>query len=211
MPVRRSAALAVMACLAVATAGCMSPYYRDRGALFGGATGAGVGALVGEAVGDPLAGAVIGGAVGTITGAAVGDSLDAIEARNRAEIEARLGRPVPVGAVTIPDVIAMTQAGVSEAVIANHVRIHGPAAPLTTADIIHLQQNGVSSQVVAAMQQPAPRPATVIHEPPPPVVIIEDGPFHDPWRHPYHHRRHWHGQHHHHHPSWGASIQWSSD
>ena len=77
-------------------AGCASPYRSDQGALFGGVTGAGVGALVGEAAHHPLAGAAIGAGVGAMTGAAVGNDLDQIEARNRAEIAARLGtRSVP--------------------------------------------------------------------------------------------------------------------
>jgi hypothetical protein len=168
-------------------AGCASPYHADRGALFGGAMGAGLGAVAGAALGDPLAGAAIGGIAGTMTGAVAGSALDDIEARNRAEIAAHLGRPAPLGAVTIPDVIAMTQSGVSENVIATHVRNHGLARPLTSSDIIYLQQNGVSPLVVSAMQAatgpvvaatpvyPAP-PAYVVQPAPPPVVVVEPYP-----------------------------------
>ena len=131
---RRFASPAAAFCLACAPSliagGCASPYRSDQGALFGGVTGAGVGALVGEAVHHPLAGAAIGAGVGALTGAAVGGNLDDIEARNRAEIAARLGRPVNAGAVTRDDVIAMTRAGVSEEVIATTfaTRHGGPAA-----------------------------------------------------------------------------------
>jgi hypothetical protein len=120
--------------------------------------GTGLGAVAGAAAGDPLAGAAIGAVAGTMTGAVVGGAIDDVEARNRAEIEARLGRPAPAGAVTVPDVVAMTQAGVSEDVIATHVRTHGLVRPLQTNDLIYLQQSGVSPRVVQAMQA-TPGPA----------------------------------------------------
>ncbi|MGC1275870.1 MAG: hypothetical protein WBC44_19365 [Planctomycetaceae bacterium] len=201
---------------ALAAAGCASPYHTDRGALFGGVMGAGLGAVAGAAVGDPLAGAAIGGVAGTMTGAVVGGAIDDVEARNRAEIAARLGRPAPIGAVTVPDVISMTQAGVSEDVIATHVHNHGLARPLNTNDLIYLQQNGVTPKVVQAMQaSPAPvvagpttypaAPPYVVGATPPPVVVVEPycpGPHYPP--------PHW-GHHHHHGPrmSWGVSV--SSD
>jgi len=47
-----------------------------------------------------LAGAAIGAGVGALSGAAVGSSLDEIEARNRAMIEAHMGRQIAAGAVT---------------------------------------------------------------------------------------------------------------
>ncbi|MCH7806557.1 MAG: hypothetical protein IH995_05370, partial [Proteobacteria bacterium] len=48
---------------------------------------------------------MIGGIVGAVTGNAIGGSLDEIEARNQAEIEARLGRPWKPGAVSVSDVV----------------------------------------------------------------------------------------------------------
>jgi hypothetical protein len=200
----RLARLAVLLLPLCLCFGCRSPYYADQGALFGGVTGAGVGALVGNAVGNTGAGAVIGAGVGALSGAAVGSGLDEIEARNRAQIEARLGRQVAAGAVTMDDVVAMTKAGVADDLIVNHVRAHGMAAPLAAGDLIFLQQQGVSSNVVQAMQS-GPRPV-VVHEvaPPPPVIVEEHyyGP-HPYWG--YHHRPHYH---HHHRPgvSWGFSY-----
>ena len=196
-------------------AGCASPYRADRGALFGGAMGAGLGAVAGAAVGDPLAGAAIGGVAGTMTGAVVGGAIDEVEARNRAEIAARLGRPAPLGAVTVPDVVSMTQAGVAEDVIATHVRNHGVAQPLSPNDLIYLQQNGVAPRVVQAMQSssgPAAYPASppyIVEAAPPPVVVVDPycpGPYYPP---PPRWSRHHH--HHHHGPrlSWGVSV--SSD
>lgn len=203
--------LLLLAVLAVT--GCASPYRADRGALFGGVMGAGLGAVAGAALGDPLAGAAIGGVAGTMTGAVVGGAIDDVEARNRAEIAARLGRPAPTGAVTVTDVVAMSQAGVSENVIATHVRNHGLVRPLATNDIIYLQQSGVSPLVVQAMQTSpgpiiaeaapvyAPGPTYVVAPAPPPVVVVEPpcyGPPPPRW-------------HRHHGPrvGWGVSV--SSD
>ena len=200
----------------LALSGCASPYHTDRGAVFGGLMGAGLGTVVGAATGEPLAGAAIGGVAGTMTGAVVGGAMDNMEARNQAAIAAaQRGRRPPATAVSIADVVAMTQSGVQETVIATHVRNHGLARPLTTNDIIYLQRSGVSPNVIQAMQTspppvaiagpPSPGP-TYIASPPPPVVIVEP---HHPHHPPFHH--HW--DHHPHHPgpgfSWGVSV--SSD
>jgi hypothetical protein len=181
-------------CLAL---GCASPYRSDQGALFGGVTGAGLGALVGEATHHPLAGAAIGAGVGALSGAAVGGSLDQIEANNRAEIAARLGRPAP-GAVTVQDVVAMTRSGVPEGVIATHVRNNGVAAPLQAQDIIFMQQQAVSPTVIQTMQTP-PYPAGapgVAYPPPPPVMVggyYGPGPYWGPPPYGYYwgYRRRW--------------------
>jgi len=167
----------LLVCLACG-AGCNSPYRSDQGALLGGLGGAGVGALVGNAVGNTGAGAAIGAGVGALSGAAIGGSLDEIEARNRAEIEARLGHPVPAGAVTIDDVVQMTRAGVQEDVIVTHVQNHGPATPLRASDLIILQQQGVSPRIVQAMQAP---PAAAAYAPAPgPQPVIMPGPYYPP-------------------------------
>jgi hypothetical protein len=103
--------------------------------------------------------------------------MDESEARNRALIEQKMGQQVAAGAVTTPDVIAMTRANVDEGLIINHIRSHGLAAPLQTADVIYLQQQGVSKNVIAAMQsQPVAvaAPQTVVAYPPPGSVIVEE-------------------------------------
>ena len=120
----------------------------------------------------------------------VGGSLDEIEARNRAEIEARLGHPAPTGSVTIYDVISMSRAGVSEDVIVNHIHNHGAAAPLRAADLILLKQQGVSPRVVQALQAPPPAAA---YPPPQPVYVGPPyygppGPYWGPPPYPYYYR-----------------------
>lgn len=147
--VRRSAGVLLVV---LTTTGCMSPYHTDQGALFGGVTGAGVGALVGDAVGNPLGGALIGGGVGALSGAAIGNGLDQVEARNRAQIAATLGRQAPSGAVSIADVLTMQQAGIAEDLIVTHVQTNGLDRPLQAADLITLQNAGVSTKIIQAMQ-----------------------------------------------------------
>ena len=119
----------VLLALLAVSQGCRSPYYADRGALFGGLTGAGIGAIAGNAAGNTGAGAVIGTAVGALAGAAVGENIDADLARSNAEIQARMGRQMQ-GAVTPQDVIAMTQAGLTDDVIdyPHSGQRHGTAA-----------------------------------------------------------------------------------
>jgi hypothetical protein len=169
-------------------AGCQSPYHSDQGALFGGLLGAGTGAVVGHALGNTGAGAAIGAGVGVLSGAAIGAGMDESEARNRALIEAKLGRQV-AGAATIPDVISMTRSGIDEGLIINHIRSHGMAAPLQASDVIYLQQQGVSRNVIEVMQtQPVAAEMVPVYGAPTGGVIVEDrwGPR---YYHP--HRYYW--------------------
>jgi hypothetical protein len=196
---RRFATLTLL--LLLAAPGCMSPYYADRGALFGGLTGAGVGAIVGDAAGNAGAGAAIGTAVGALTGAAVGDKIDADLARSKAEIEARMGRQMQ-GAVTPHDVIAMTQAGLSDDVIATHIRANGMAQPLQVNDLIGLRNMGVRDSVINAMQQTPPRAlqasaaaAYPAYAAPAPVVVAPYYPVWGPPPPPAFYFHHHHGHH----------------
>lgn len=171
--------------------GCASPYHSDRGALFGGLAGAGTGALIGSAVGHTGAGAVAGAAIGTLTGAAVGSAMDESEARNRAAIEASLGRQVVAGATSVDDVIAMSQAGVDPSLIVTHIQKNGTQRPIQSGDLIRLQQSGVSTPVIQAMQASAgPIVVPVAHTAPAPVIIEEHhyGPPPPCYRPHYYHR-----------------------
>ncbi len=178
----------------LAAVGCSSPHRADKGALLGGLLGAGAGALIGDASGNAGAGAAIGAGLGAVTGAVVGSELDEIEAQNRAQIEAQMGRQIQAGAVSIEDVVMMSQSGVQEDLIINHIRASGMVQPPNTQDLIYLSQQGVSSRVVAAMQEP-PRstpPKTVVVRETAPVVVHEVyGPPVYGYPGPYHHRRHY--------------------
>ena len=186
-----------------ASVGCRSPYYADQGALLGGVTGAGIGAAIGSANGNSLPGAVIGTAVGVLAGSAIGEGLDEIEARNRALIEERLGRQVR-GAVTSDDIVAMSQAGLSDDVIVTHIRANGVAAPPTAAELISLNSQGVSDTVIKAMQNPPPGPARVGRRAPPRSVVVEEHYYGHPYPSPY-----WYDYHHYprHGVNWGISFQ----
>jgi hypothetical protein len=143
--------------MALVVFGCASPYspcyHTDEGAVAGGLLGAGTGAIVGHALGHTGAGALVGAGVGVLGGAAIGSGIDESKARNRAMIEARLGRQLAAGAVSPEDVVAMSRAGVNEEVIINQIRAHGVSRPLATGDLIGLQQQGVTPRVIEVMQQ----------------------------------------------------------
>jgi hypothetical protein len=196
--------------LAIATAtvmfvGCRSPYYADRGALTGGLAGAGVGALIGNAVGETAGGAAIGAGVGALTGNAIGGALDDIEARNRAEIAAQMGRPVAQGQATVGEVVEMTRAGVDPRLISNYVTNSGMAQPVNAQDVIYLTQQGVAPDVIQAMQAPrvAQAPPAVVVPPPGPVIIEEYRPYYPP---PHFHYFHHHHRHHRPRVGWGVTF-----
>ncbi len=175
-----------VAVLSLAMTGCQSASTADQGALFGGATGAVLGGIVGHQFHNTGAGAVIGAGAGALTGAVVGNKIDEGEARNRALIEQRLGRPVGPGAVSIDDVIQMTRAGVNEQVIVSHVNNNGVNRPLTTADITYLTQNAVSPRVIQAMQTPVRVAQPIVVQQAPPVIVEE--PYYDPYWGPRYYR-----------------------
>jgi hypothetical protein len=163
--------------IVVLLSGCAS--HADRGAAIGGVGGAGLGALIGDASGHAGEGALIGAAVGALTGAAVGDSIDQDQARRNAEIQARLGRQLS-GAVSPPDVIQMTQAGLSEDLIATHIAANGVQQRLQAGDLIALKNQGVSDRIINTMQTAplasAAQPAMIaqpVYAAPPPVVVQE--------------------------------------
>jgi hypothetical protein len=194
------------------TTACRSPYYADQGAALGGLTGAGVGAAIGNANGNTAAGAVLGSAVGALTGAVVGNGMDEIRAENRAMIDQRFAQRA-AGAATMQDVVNMSRAGLSEEVIANHVRTRGVAQPPAPGDLIAMKNAGVSDTVIRAMQEMAAVPPPVSATP----VIVQEHYLAPPPPPPYWGPRyvyygwHGHGSHryaHRHRPgvSWGMSF-----
>ncbi|MBC7854165.1 MAG: DUF1269 domain-containing protein [Pirellulaceae bacterium] len=196
--------LLAAAFIASFSTGCRSTSYGDKGALFGGVVGAGTGAAIGQRSGNPVAGALIGTAVGAITGNAIGEGIDEDVARNRAEVEARMGRQM-AAAVTPEDVVAMTQAGLGDEVIATHIRAHGVAQPPQVNDLITLRNQGVSDNVLKAMQtSPGPQTARVNAPGASPVIIQErvyaPHPYYGScWGPPPPHFGYRHGHHHGHH------------
>jgi hypothetical protein len=165
--------------------GCQSPYYADRGAGLGALAGAGAGAIIGDATGGNAAsGALIGAGLGAITGGVVGSGMDEMQARNRAEIAAQMGRQVQAGAATIDEVVAMSRSGVDPLLIQNYVRSSGMTRPLAAADLIYLHNQGVSADVIQVMQNP-PMPAPTVVAQGPPPVIVEEHYYGPPMWHPH--------------------------
>ncbi len=173
--------------LTLAASGCHSPYASDRLALGGAGVGAVTGAIIGRHSGNAAGGALLGAALGGATGAITGGAIDEAEARNRAAIEAGLGRPVPPGGVSVTDVVAMTKAGLPESVVVSHIESHGMTQPVGPGELIQMQNEGVSPAVMSATQRP-PRAIVVPARPPGPVVIGAPccGPY------PNYHHRHYH-------------------
>ena len=199
----RSALTLILLATSLAGAGCQSPYYADRGAGLGALGGAGVGAIVGNAVGNTAGGALIGAGVGALGGAAVGSAIDDVQAQNRAEIAAQLGRQVQVGAATMEEVVAMSRSGVDPRLIQNYVRTSGMSRPVTAQDVIYLHQSGVGADVIAVMQNP-PIPVAQV-----PMVAQAQPVYVEHYYPPDYCSPHWDFHHHHHRRSgvsWGVSV-----
>ncbi|GAB4187051.1 MAG: hypothetical protein Tsb0015_05390 [Simkaniaceae bacterium] len=126
-------------------AGCESK--AGTGALVGGGLGAGVGALAGGGTG-----AAIGAGAGVVGGAIVGAALDASDRR---QLERRspetLRRIDNNQQLSINDIKAMSQAGISDDVIISQIRATNSRYNLSTSQIIDLKNAGVSQRVIDYM------------------------------------------------------------
>ena len=152
---------------ALLSSGCASMSNGEKGALGGGAIGAGTGALIGNSVGHTGGGALIGTAIGAMTGGLIGHSVDKSERQTQAAVAAANAR-----ALQLPDVAQMSQQHISDDVIIGQIRSTGTTYCLQPADIYWLKQNGVSDVVVREMQATACRyPRRVYVEPPPPPPV----------------------------------------
>jgi hypothetical protein len=170
--------------------------------------GAGTGAIIGNELGNTGAGTAIGAGLGALAGSAIGDSMDQMEAQNRALIAQQLGREIRAGAVTSDDVVMMSQSRVDDELIINHIRHNGMATVPDANDLVRLTQLGVSANVIKVMQEPPPPPrqeTVVIERPVPRPVVIEEHVYGPPCYHPpryYVPRRHARSSHLH----WGFSF-----
>ncbi|MBC8875505.1 MAG: glycine zipper 2TM domain-containing protein [Planctomycetes bacterium] len=184
-----------VALLVLPALGCQSSNYAERGTAVGALTGALAGAAIGKNNGKTGAGAVIGTAVGALAGTAIGEGIDADIARNNAIIQERLGRQLAGavtaadvivmtqaslsddviithiqanGVANRPrpeDLITLSNAGVSDAVIKSMQTVPPPTAALPSS--------------------PAPRPA--------PVIIEEHHYIAPSYPRPYRSHGHYHG------------------
>jgi hypothetical protein len=110
--------------------------------------------------------------------ATFGASLEDIDARNRADIATRLGRPVAPGPATPAEVAAMTRAGVEPRFIICYINRSTNLAPIGAEEVIYLHQQGVDDQVIQAMLTPgaADSRAEVARSMPPRMLILT-GPY----------------------------------
>ena len=91
--------------LAVAVASCSTPMTtREKGAVAGGAIGAGTGAIIGSQTGHAGTGALIGAGIGAVSGALIGDAVQGAEQKQAAPA-AVTPAPAPVVVMPPPPVV----------------------------------------------------------------------------------------------------------
>lgn len=156
---KRIAALPALCALALTTmVGCETMNNTEKGAVVGGAGGAGLGAIIGNQVGHKGAGALIGGATGALFGGAVGKAKDNAEDRDMyAEHAAQMHatREFERNAMNNYDIIKLSQNGMSDRIIVNEIKRRGGQFDMSTDGLIRLRDGGVSEHVVESMQQRA--------------------------------------------------------
>lgn len=178
----------------------------QKGALIGGTAGAVLGGVIGKQNDRTTKGAVIGGLAGAVAGGLMGHSKD-VELQRQYQYqqaqEARYAYQMS-RAVSISDVISMSNSGLSPQVIIGQIRANGVQQEVGVQEIILLHQNGVDQTVIQEMQRaqigsPTPvinRPAPVYVQPRP-TVIVEPAPviYHPMPVYGYHYvpHRHYHG------------------
>jgi hypothetical protein len=179
---KKTLLLLASAAMLVMANGCSCMNNTEKGAGIGGLLGAGIGTVVGAATGHPLAGAAIGGAVGAGTGALVGNDQDRADARYERQRQAINAARTP--ALSLQEIVAMSQRGVPESQIINQINASGAGYRLTGDDLIYLNDQRVSPAVISVMQSrplvavqpvqpvyvgpPRHRPVYVYDYPPPP-------------------------------------------
>ena len=135
--------------------GCESMNNTERGALGGGALGAGLGTFIGHQSGHKETGALVGGALGALGGAAVGKAKDNAEERDVYRDYAAhqaASREAEARAITNYDIVAMTQNRMSDTTIMKQIQSKGGRFDTSTQGIIRLQEQGVSERVINYMQ-----------------------------------------------------------
>jgi outer membrane lipoprotein SlyB len=183
-----------LATSAALLAGCEYPNGEPNNTASGALIGGGAGAITGAAIGGSRhggEGALIGAAVGAITGGLIGNTMDQ-EQQERLHAQAPQtyvrvdqGRPL-----TVADVKALVQSGVSDDVIISQISSSHTVYRLGAQDIIDLHNSGVSDKVInymintpntaEATAAPAPQTVMVVQQAPPPplveTVVVAPGP-----------------------------------
>lgn len=139
---------------------------REQGAVIGGLSGAAAGAILGGED-NRLVGALIGGALGAGGGYLIGQELDkkdkdeARQASQRAQEnpvtveDARRARTADInndGFITLDEVAAMEQAGLSDNEMLDRLEETGQVFALNQEQEDYLRQRGVSNNVIIEMR-----------------------------------------------------------
>ena len=153
--------------LLLASCGCSTMNNTERGAVTGGVLGGLAGTVIGGISGHPGAGAAIGAAAGAGVGALAGNEEDRQERR----VNAAIAR----SAITVHDVVQMSQRQIGDELIVNQIYNSSTAFNLSSNDVIYLREQGVSERVIGAMQAHrgyrVVRPSGVVYVDPPPVAV----------------------------------------
>lgn len=163
--------------LVVVQSGCQS--FRPNttaGGLLGGTTGGMIGAAIGSSEGKSGEGALIGALAGGLTGAAIGNQADQVNDRQR-QIENQNAARVRESAVSIGDVIQMSQTGLGDELIINQINSNGIVRRATTNDLIQLKNAGVSDSVITKFQTAPNAAAYPAAIPPQPNYVTTGPPF----------------------------------
>src|SRR5262245_38958916 len=113
--------------------GCSTMSNTGKGALAGGAIGAGSGAIISEATGGKAGpGAVIGGLAGALIGGAVGNEQDR---REREALQERARQAAAAPPMSVDDVMQWTKERRSDDVIINQIRTTNSTYQLSNDDV----------------------------------------------------------------------------
>ena len=142
---------------------------QTQGAVIGGATGAAAGAVIGGEKNRGV-GAVLGGVLGAAGGYVIGANSDKILGRDKDDADAvgRRAQTAPVsveqarsartadvnadGYVTLDEVVAMKDAGLSDREMLNRLEATGQIFDLNAESQRYLRDKGISENVIRDMQ-----------------------------------------------------------
>ncbi|TWU11274.1 hypothetical protein CA54_00790 [Symmachiella macrocystis] len=144
--------------ICVMATGCQNMNNTEKGAVVGGASGAGIGAIVGKQLGSTGAGAAIGGVAGTLFGGAVGkaqDNAEETEMYREHAAQQEATRKFEKNAMNNHDVIKFAQSNVSDEFIIGEIKRRGGRFDMSTEGMLFLHENGVSEHVLTVMQERA--------------------------------------------------------
>ena len=117
------------------------------GTLAGSLTGAAIGATEGKAPEGALIGALAGGTAGSVFGSAIDRDVQQQRFAQQQFVNQQIA-----GAITMDQVVRMTQSGLGGDVVTRQIASQGIARRPTIEDLIFLKQNGVQDNVIHALQ-----------------------------------------------------------